>query len=290
MSPPLLDPRNDLVFKLQFAHSLPLLTDLINAVRSDEAPVTVQSVTNPRIDASEIGGKYIVLDILAQTAAGEWINIEMQMNPREKWSARSMFYLARTLSEQLPKGGQYATLKPVIGIHLLAYDLFPNQQQARWCFEMRDRTNPEVLLGSELQLNIVELRKADRLSNAGKAHGLSARKPISPALAAWIQYFQHWQEDSIMNQIDYAPVQQALAHLHALSADEETRHMAERRAMALMIERTELEAGWARGKAEGKLEGKLEGRLEGKLESLQNLINAGIPEAQARAMLQLPAH
>lgn len=283
MNTTLLDPRNDLVFKLQFAHSLPLLTDLINAVRSDEAPVIVQAVTNPRIDASEIGGKYIVLDILAQTAAGEWVNIEMQMNHREKWSARSMFYLARTLADQLPKGGQYATLKPVIGIHLLAYDLFPNQQQARWCFEMRDRTRPQVLLGSELQLNIVELRKADRLSMAGKPHGRNAKKTISPALAAWILYFQHWQEDSIMNQIDYAPVRQALAQLHALSADEETRLMAERRELALIAERTEIEAALARGKAEGKEEGK----AEGKLESLQCLIDSGIPDAQARAILRM---
>lgn len=87
-----------------------------------------------------------------------------------------------------------------------------------------------------------------------------------------------------MNQIDYAPVQQALAQLHVLSADQETRHMAERREMALMVERTETEALLARGKAEGRAEG----RAEGKLEALQCLIDEGIPEARARAMLHLP--
>jgi len=36
-------------------------------------------------------------------------------------------------------------LKPVIGIHLLDFDLFtePHQlNQAHWCFEMRDRWQP----------------------------------------------------------------------------------------------------------------------------------------------------
>jgi len=40
----------------------------------------------------------------------------------------------------------------VVGIHLLDFDLFeaPGQQdQAVWCFEMRDRRQPQVKLGNE---------------------------------------------------------------------------------------------------------------------------------------------
>lgn len=47
MSLPLLDPRNDFVFKLLFTRALPLLTDLINAVRFREAPITVVKVRPP---------------------------------------------------------------------------------------------------------------------------------------------------------------------------------------------------------------------------------------------------
>ena len=64
MNHTLLDPRNDLVFKMLFANSLPLLTDLINAVRGNEPPIIVVSVQNPRIDAEEWQGKFIILDIL----------------------------------------------------------------------------------------------------------------------------------------------------------------------------------------------------------------------------------
>jgi NAD(P)-dependent dehydrogenase (short-subunit alcohol dehydrogenase family) len=58
----------------------------------------------------------------------------------------------------------YQALKPVIGIHLLDFDLFeaPDQtHQAHWRFEMRDRQSPQTKLGDELQLHIIELPKAE---------------------------------------------------------------------------------------------------------------------------------
>jgi len=51
------------------------------------------------------------------------------------------------------------SLKPVIGIHLLNFDLFtqPEQlNQAHWCFEMRDRWQPSTKLGAELELGKLE--------------------------------------------------------------------------------------------------------------------------------------
>jgi len=44
---------------------------------------------------------------------------------------------------------------------------------------MRDRLKPQVMLGQELQLNLIELPKADRL-------GLAKQK-----LAAWITFFEY---------------------------------------------------------------------------------------------------
>jgi predicted transposase/invertase (TIGR01784 family) len=113
MNHTLLDPRNDLVFKMLFANSLPLLTELINAVRCNEPPIVVESVQNPRIDAEEWQGKFIILDILAKDEAGHYYNIEMQTSKREQWSARSMVYLAKTLAGQLKSSENYAALKPV---------------------------------------------------------------------------------------------------------------------------------------------------------------------------------
>ena len=235
----LLDPKNDFVFKKLFAEAPTLLAALINAVRNTEPPVTVVEVLNPRIAPEELAGKYIVLDLLAQDEQGRRYNIEMQVRRYSAWSARSAYYLARTLSQQLDGGDDYAQLKPAIGIHLLDFDLFaaPEQQgQAVWCFELRDRTQPALKLGDELQLNLIELPKADRLGVG------------NPALAAWVAFLEHWQEERRMQQIDYPPVQQALQRIRDLSADEETRRLAFVRERALRDERSELRAAREEGR------------------------------------------
>ena len=82
-----------------------------------------------------------------------------------------------------------------------------------------------------------------------------------------------------MNQIAYPPVKEALKQLTALSKDEETRYLADMRERALMAERTEIDAAEARGKALGA--------METKQEVLQSLIQSGMNEAQARAILHM---
>jgi len=242
---PLLDPKNDFVFKKLFAGAPLLLAALINAVRSNEPPVTVVEILNPNISPEDLLGKFIMLDIMAQDAQGRRYNIEMQVRRFNAYPARSTYYLAHTLTGQLGSGQDYQLLKGVIGIHLLDFELFegPGQQnQAVWCFEMRDRQQPAVKLGDELQLNIIEMRKADRL------------KLAPPELADLLTFFEHWQEESIMSQIAYPPVQQALERLRALSADAATRHQAFVREFALMNEISEKRAEREQGKLEGKLE------------------------------------
>lgn len=153
----LLDPKNDYIFKRRFANAPALLSALINAVRHDDEPMEVVEVLNPRIDPEDLNGKCIVLDVLARDAQGRMINFEMQVKRFDLWNARSTYYLATNLTKQLGSGQSYLTLKPVIGIHLLSFDLFtePAQMnQAHWCFEMRDRWQPSTRLGSELELNI----------------------------------------------------------------------------------------------------------------------------------------
>jgi PD-(D/E)XK nuclease family transposase len=102
--------------------------------RTHEPPVVAESITNPHLTPTNIDGKYIVLDILAKSANENWINIEMQMKKRKTWSSRSIYYLSKAMAGQLARGGKYDSIKPVIGIHLLAYDLHPDEDQALWCY------------------------------------------------------------------------------------------------------------------------------------------------------------
>jgi len=265
----LLDPKNDYVFKRLFADSPALLVALINAVRAHARPITQIEVKNPAIDAEDLQGKYIILDLLAVDADGRQFNIEMQVRRYRAWSARSSYYLAKLISAQLLLGDDYTQLKSVIGIHLLDFDLFQAPEhlnQALWCFEMRDAETPTVTLGEEMQLNLLELRKADRL------------KQISGALADWIALFRHWQEEDIMGQIANEPVRAVLDKLKTLSNDDEARRLAFVRERALLDERSLLkdahDEGWEEGLQKGRKEGKQEGRLEALRLTASNLIQA----------------
>jgi len=121
------------------------------------------------------------------------------------------------------------------------FDLFAEQDQALWEFELRDRQRPGVVLNRCLQLNLVELPKADRL-----------RSRISPILAQWITYFEHFREEHVMQQIQHPPIQKAYQHLHALSGDELARREAFVRERALRDEITEKAEAEARGMAKGQ--------------------------------------
>ena len=94
----LLDPKNDYVFKRLFAVAPHLLTALINAIRSEDEPLEVIEVLNPRIDPEDLAGKFIILDILAKDRHGRLISIEMQVKRFDPWSARSTYYLASARS------------------------------------------------------------------------------------------------------------------------------------------------------------------------------------------------
>jgi len=78
-----------------------------------------------------------------------------------------------------------------------------------------------------------------------------------------------------MNQLSYPPVQQALDMLKDLSPDAETQHRALVRERALHDERTLIQAAEQRSEQKG-------------LQSaLARMVDSGIAEAQARAILEL---
>lgn len=242
----LLDPRNDYVFKTLFVHGPALLVDLINAVRARMPAIESIEILNPQIPPEAIEGKLIVLDLIARDETGRRFNVEMQVRRQPALSRRSVFYLARVMAGQLQAGEDYATLESVIGIHLLDFTLFDDHpDQAFWTFELRDRQWPAVALpDSPLELNLVELPKADRLGQNDRT--------LQKALSAWVTFFEHAKEPDIMSQIDHPPVREALSKLRKISEDELNQLRAFARERALMDQTSLVNAARGEGRAEGR--------------------------------------
>lgn len=228
----LLDPKNDYIFKRIFTEHPDALVHLINDLRPGFPAIAHVEILNPTITPEEMTGKSIVLDVLAQDSDGNRYNIEMQVRRYNEWGKRSAYYLAKMLTDQLSAGDDYTELNAVIGIHLLDFDLYTadsaQQKQAVWRFELRDEQQPDVKLGNDLQLNLIEMKKADRL-------GLGDQN-----LKDWITLFEHWQEESRMASITNEAVKQVSGHIRRLSDDEEARRLAFVRERALKDEASQM--------------------------------------------------
>lgn len=109
-------------------------------------------------------------------------------------------------------------------------------------------------------MNLIELPKFDRLH----AH--------SGALAAWVAYFEHFQEDAVMNDISHAPIRQALQQLQELSADDEARRLAFVRERALRDELSELRAARREGLKQGLEQGLEQGNHDARVCMARRLI------------------
>jgi formylglycine-generating enzyme required for sulfatase activity len=109
-----------------------------------------------------------------------------------------------------------------------------------------------VRLGEELELSLVELRKADRLAH------------LPPALRAWVTLFEHWQEEQRMSEITDEPVRRAYEKLKTLSQDAEARRLAFVRERALHDEATLL--------LEAREDGLEEGHAAAMREAAANMI------------------
>ena len=111
---------------------------------------------------------------------------------------------------------------------------------------MRDQQQPNVKLDDVLQLNLIEMKKADRL-------GL-----VNQNLKDWITLFEHWHEDTIMASVTHDPVKKVRGYIRQLSSDEEARRLAFVRERAQRDEASQLRYAKNEGIAEGKLSAKRE--------------------------------
>ena len=281
---PLLDPKNDYVFKRLFAQRIDLLTDLVNLVRGEAEPLKLTEILNPHILPEDITGKQIVLDVRALDSRGRSIDVEVQVRAQRDYSARALYYLARSLVDQIGESEAYGRLRSVIGVSILDFQLFrePGDETCgQWRFAMRadqrpghpdqppQPPRPPRELEVQLELNFLELPKLARL-------GLEkTNKPLYD----WCLFFSN-PNGVDMEQITHPSVKEAFAVLKSVSATAEERADAEKRIKYVRDLNAMIGAGWDEGRAAGIEIGRSEGiavgiavgKAEGKAELLERLL------------------
>ena len=115
---------------------LPLLESLINAnFEAVGLPLVHTLQLQPReLSPVHAGEKLAIVDILAHDETGRTVNVEVQTTRKPAYFERALFYWARLFARQLPEGENYTSLKPVISLNFLEYEI---TKKGQWLHHFR---------------------------------------------------------------------------------------------------------------------------------------------------------
>jgi predicted transposase/invertase (TIGR01784 family) len=279
---------------MMLAHpdSAPLLVDIANTILMPRDPFEVMTVLNPEIPKEDIDHKGITLDILATTARGAKIQVEMQARHHAFFKERAFYYATRLHSSQLTRGENYDELKPTYCINFLRFNQFSVQDTGPFAhiFEMRERTT-HIPLTSQFEIHFLELLKFQIfLMKNPQGSG-------NPHLDNWLHFLLN-PSDKRLEVITMSDpiINRAMKRLKDISNDDYARERARVRERAehdwaSMLSDARRE-GLAEGKAEGLADGKAEGKSEARLEFLRTLltspITGGLSDEALAEMVHLP--
>ena len=123
-----LSPTTDIAFKKLFGdeHHKDLTINFLNNILnlpSDKLIKGIEFHETERLPEST-EGKKTYLDVYCTDKKNNHYIIEMQALNEFNFTQRAQHYAARALANQLPKGGEYQNLLPVIFLGIVDYTLF----------------------------------------------------------------------------------------------------------------------------------------------------------------------
>ena len=147
---------NDFMFHMVLQESNEALKGLVASflhLPGDEIKSVV--VTNPIEYGSNVTGKGFVLDLKVTLNENTTVNLEMQVEDKHNWDARSLSYLCRTY-DSLNRGSDYKDARAVIHIGFLKYTLFKDHPEFYATYRLMNEKDHYVF-SDRFRLSVVEL-------------------------------------------------------------------------------------------------------------------------------------
>ncbi|AHC16502.1 hypothetical protein L21SP2_3162 [Salinispira pacifica] len=200
-----------------------ILIDFLNAVFSHKGHELVVDleIRNPFNLTTIQESKESILDIKAKDRNGRWINVEVQVSHEPSYAARSLYYWAKSYTDQLSRGDVYSDLSPSVCINLLDFTLFPELSDFHSCFQITEKDHKEYILTEHLEIHFIELSKLD----------FTAIPNFETAILRWCYYFKNEgniQEDTMPVLLKDNPAIEKAHHVYEdFTSDEQLMDMAE---------------------------------------------------------------
>jgi len=247
----LLSITNDYVFRRIFGDkNISALADFLAGVFD----MTVEQlgelkVDDPHIHRNRKRGKSNILDIRVHTKNDEIINVEIQINPEERFRERLVYLNSKTFSDQMEKGQDYSKLNRTITVVIADFELLEENRDCLNMFRWYNLKNKTMLTKAQ-EIDVLELPKLSKDDDGSR-------------LWKWLRFFKSGKEDE-MEELskDSKEMQKVMISLREMSEDEYERRLAEQNEKDERDRRAEIAYGHNKGKAEGNAEGKIEGKKE----------------------------
>ena len=155
--------KNDFVFKELFSKKgceiflKDFLSDLLNMEIKK-----IEVVKEATLEKLVQDNKYGVLDVMATLNDNTWVDIEMQVKKYPSMPERALFYSGKLISAGLGKGEEYKSLKQVIIISVLDYEMFPFEEYlGETVTVLKNHREHEIINGQKFYfIELPKFRKA----------------------------------------------------------------------------------------------------------------------------------
>jgi predicted transposase/invertase (TIGR01784 family) len=271
MNDGLLDPKQDFVFKNIFGKEggKPSLISLLNSLFNDNPHIKDLHLDNTDIAKILEEDKASRLDIKATADNDTILDIEIQVKNTGEIPQRAFHYLANMMPHIVKTNESYKG-PHVIGIWILGENVTERQNaisEAYMTFQPQD-PDPYQIMTDSARIFFIELPKFDP-KNADKRDLLNG----------WLSFLKNpcFMDASFLK---IKEINDAMETLKYISADPETRAIADLRQKTINDRNSEMTVAVEKAKAEGKEEGiaigEERGEKIGKMETARRMLKKGV--------------
>lgn len=206
----LMSPKVDFAFKEIMSNEkvrIGFLSAVLNIKDTDIKSTVMLNTNLKKVHGDEKQG---ILDVRLFMNDDTEIDIEIQLSYMKTWADRSVFYLAKMLTEQANINKKYSNFKKCIGINILDFVYVKNTERFHTSYHFREDID-NSLYTDVLECHLIELPKLPKNSDG-------------TSLYDWIRFMKaDTKEEFVMLAKKSVYLDEAYKQLEIISQDEEKR-------------------------------------------------------------------
>ena len=235
----IMSPKVDFAFKELMRNDFVRIGFLSAVLGIEDVSIKKTTLMNTNLPKQHENEKQGILDVRLTMNDSTEINIEIQLWYMSAWANRSIFYVARMITEQTEINKKYSNIKKCVGISILDFEYIRQCNKFHTVYHFREDAE-NLMYTDVMEIHVVELPKLPSLNDG-------------TSLYDWVRFIKaETREEFEMLAKQSKYLEAAYETLNQISADEEKRHQYLRREVALYDQNTLMEENYERGKMVGK--------------------------------------